>query len=89
MKVSDAMLTAASNKDGWKDISTAPKDGRWVLLWMVHKNAQYSDNPIEEGWEAPVVAQWIDHNGGGWTWHGLCGSPTRWSTLPPSPKAEG
>lgn len=65
----------------WQDISTAPKDGRQILLWMVHANAKYSVDPIAEGWAAPVIARWIDHNGGGWTWHGLCGVATHWKPL--------
>jgi hypothetical protein len=27
-------------------------------------------------------AKWIDHNGGGWTWEGLCGVITHWKPLP-------
>lgn len=67
------------------DMDAAPRDGTPVQLWMVHPNAQYSSDPIGEGWEAVVDAHWIDHNGGGWTWYGLCGRPTRWR-LPPPPE---
>ncbi|RUW69835.1 DUF551 domain-containing protein [Mesorhizobium sp. M2A.F.Ca.ET.067.02.1.1] len=70
----------------WQPIDTAPKDGTKVLLWMVHRNAAYSPDPIGEGWAAPVTAKWIDHNGGGWTWHGMLGRPTHWMALPAAPK---
>jgi hypothetical protein len=79
--------------NGWMPIETAPKDGTKILLWMVHQNAKYSADPVSEGWEAPVTAEWIDHNGGGWTWYGLCGKPTKWQPLPnppvPNPPSEG
>lgn len=74
--------------DEWNDdMDAAPKDGTRILLWMVHQNAKYSADPLTEGWVAPVVAEWIDHNGGGWMWHGLCGSPTRWARIPSPPAA--
>lgn len=70
------------------DMAAAPRDGRSVLLWMVHPNAKFSADPIAEGWAAPVVASWIDHNGGGWTWHGLCGVAVAWHPLPAPPTTE-
>ncbi len=78
---------AAEAAKGWRPIETAPKDGSFVFLWMVHANAQFSSDPETDGWVAPVVAQWIEHNGGGWTWHGLCGCPTHWMPLPAAPGA--
>lgn len=69
----------------WQPIETAQKDGRCVLLWMVHQNAKFSRDPVSEGWAGPVVAHWIDHNSGGWTWHGLCGVPKAWMPLPAPP----
>ena len=76
---------------GWRDIETAPRDGTRILIWFVHANAKYSSDPIAEGWEAAHEAYWIDHNGGGWTWHGLCGVATYWMPLPapPSPAKTG
>lgn len=69
----------------WQPIETAPKDGTWIIAWCVHQNSQWSKAPVGEGWEAPVLAQWIDHNGGGWTWNGLCGQFTHWMPLPKAP----
>ncbi|NGO50491.1 hypothetical protein [Allomesorhizobium camelthorni] len=84
-----AALAVPAPQPGWQTMDTAPKDGTRILLWMVHDNAKYSKHPVEEGWEAAVIAEWIDHNGGGWTWHGLFGRPTHWRHLPASPRSAG
>lgn len=68
---------------GWQDISTAPKDGTVILAWCVHPNARFAGDSKE--WCCPVVAQWISHNGGGWTWHGMVGDFTHWHRLPAPP----
>lgn len=72
----------------WQPMDTAPKDGTRILIWFVHKNAKYCKDPIAEGYAAAHEAQWIDHNGGGWTWHGLCGVATLWQPLPAPPSAD-
>lgn len=41
-----------------------------------------------EGWIAVHEAQWLNHNGGGWTWHGLCGVARRVRPLPAIPEGE-
>ena len=73
---------------GWRDMAEAPRDGTRILIWFVHQNAKYAADPIKEGWAAAHEAQWIDHNGGGWTWHGLCGVATYWQPLPAPPQEE-
>lgn len=74
------------------NMEEAPRDGTPVLLWMVHENAQWSADPVRDGWETPVVAYWTDFNTGGWVWHGLCGAPVAWQLAPlrplPSPPKE-
>jgi hypothetical protein len=62
----------------WQPMETAPKDGTPIIAKCEHLNAQFSDRPVRDGWIAPVRAHWIDHNSGGWTWHGLCGRFTGW-----------
>jgi len=52
----------------------APKD-REVELWIVHEHAKFCLDPVSQGYAASVRAHWIDFNGGGWTWDGLCGLP--------------
>ena len=60
----------------WAPLDTAPKDGRELRLLIRHVN--YLVDPDPTRWEEDVLAQWIDHNGGGWMWHGLCGTPIAW-----------
>jgi hypothetical protein len=54
----------------------APKDGTEVRLlirhmnyWLLHPRKDCLD------WQEEVTGKWIDHNGGGWTWSGMCGRP--------------
>lgn len=70
----------------WLPIETAPKDGTPILAWCVHPNARFVGD--SQAWAAPVVAQWITHNGGGWTWNGISGSFTHWRPLPSPPEGE-
>ena len=75
----DLLEEPARDDPRWKsDFTHAPKDGSPVWLWVVHRSARYCRDPIAEGFEAPVRAEWIDHNCGGWTWCGLAGSIVMW-----------
>lgn len=62
----------------WRPIDTAPKDGRDVMLLIRHKNYKHSPGPK---WEESVIGHWIDHNGGGWTYHGLYGTAIAWKEV--------
>ncbi len=65
--------------EGWRPIRTAPRvEGVKLELWFVHNFAQYCDDPVKSGYVAAHGAEWIKFNGGGWTWHGLCGTATHW-----------
>ena len=84
--------------DGWHDISTIPdalKDGRFVLLWIIHPDARLFADPVQEGYSAPAVAYWTSHNHGGWVWHGVLGAVVAYreitspALLPPPPAEKG
>ena len=70
----------------WQPIETVPKDGRQVLLWVVHPNAQFSADPIADGWAGACVGYWTDHNNGGFVWNGLAGAIKYWMPLPAPPE---
>lgn len=81
----------AYEKALWLPIEECPdewKDGRSVLIEFVHANAQYCKGDDRKRWIAVHEAHWIDHNGGGWTWHGLCGVARRVRPLPSAPEGE-
>lgn len=45
-----------------------------VEILVVHPNLAFAVTADEiRCWLAWYPAKWIDHNGGGWTWHGMLG----------------
>lgn len=59
----------------WRCMSDAPKDGTEVELLVRHANYRNAKTNEERAmWESVARAQWIDFNGGGWTWAGMYGS---------------
>lgn len=76
----------------WQDISTAPKDGRAVLLFggAPELDSDYSG----EAFPSPMVAGWWedDNQGGSWRYcsydsgyYGDWKKPTHWQPLPAPP----
>ena len=66
----------------WHCMTDAPKDGTEVELLLRHTNWHYCKTDEDRAqWEQAVRAKWIDHNGGGWTWSGMCGSAWGWRPL--------
>lgn len=77
-----------SRKDkDWRPLLSAPLDGTYVELLIWHHNHFKAPENQKENWEQIVKAQWIDFNGGGWTWSGMSGSPQGWRTLRPTIEA--
>lgn len=70
-------MTAENFNPMW----SAPKDGTTVRLKLRHFNWQFARDDEKAEWEAVVQAKWIDFNGGGWTWNGMCGVPIGWLPL--------
>jgi len=66
----------------WQPLSTAPRDGTKVRLLIWHHNYHYASPDKKSEWERVVVAQWINFNGGGWTWSGMAGTPQAWRAMP-------
>lgn len=76
-----ATIAANAIRPPWRSMNDP--DLQWakhqpLIFWCVHANARYAKDAIREGWEGPVIAQWSGFNGGGWTWHGLCGELAGW-----------
>jgi hypothetical protein len=71
----------------------APLDGSEVELMIRHRNYWLwlkSEKKIKgESWEQVVRGQWLDHNGGGWSWHGMAGTPIGWRAIDIARSQEG
>lgn len=79
--------------EGWRAMLYAPRDGTKVELLIEHRTwwTAHKCSPDEARmWRAICEGQWIDHNGGGWTWAGMSGTPIGWRTLKtPNAKLSG
>jgi hypothetical protein len=74
--------TPALQADGWRDLDSAPHDGTTVEIRVVNYLAPtYADDRDFGGYVGVCRAHWIEHNGGGFTWYGLCGAPSHWRPL--------
>ena len=70
--------------DRWRAMAYAPLDGTKVLLLVRHRTwwTAQKCSPEDAGiWEAECEGQWLDHNGGGWSWAGMSGTPIGWRPL--------
>jgi hypothetical protein len=67
--------------DEWMAMLYAPTDGTEIELLLHHPNRRYAEGDAKREWEQVVRATWIDFNGGGWTWHGMSGTPMGWRPL--------
>ncbi len=64
----------------WQDISTAPKDGSEVLVYMETRPPS-----IEVAYFSDTVERWFGMNGGESSLHYV----THWMPLPPPPGEKG
>lgn len=77
-KVLSLELEQSSN---WQTIETAPRTGKWILLWW----PDVTDAPFVGYW-CEVKHKWVDAtSGSGW---GNVLDPTHWQPLPPPPKEQ-
>lgn len=66
----------------WQDIASAPRDGTKIILRVRHVNWDFEKTPEKKSqWEQECQGKWIDHNGGGFTWDGLCGAVIGWRPI--------
>jgi hypothetical protein len=84
VRLRDLLDICMRHEDEWRAMVYAPLDGTPVVLlirhstwWAAHKLAS-KDEGI---WQASCEGHWIDHNGGGWTWRGMAGTPIGWRPL--------
>lgn len=71
-------------RDQWRAMLYAPRDGAKVELLIEHRTwwTAHKCSPDEARmWRSTCEGQWIDHNGGGWTWAGMSGTPIGWRPL--------
>ncbi|HEX6992413.1 MAG TPA: hypothetical protein VF151_11025 [Gemmatimonadales bacterium] len=71
---------------GWRTMDTAPLDGTEIEILFRHSYywlelKMNGREKAEKLWQAAQRARWIDHNGGGWTWHGMAGVPLAWRPI--------
>lgn len=78
---------ARSLRYSLKPMDTAPHDGTVIRIMFEHPNYRLAWDDDQYQWEELCDAHWIEHNGGGWTWHGIMGKPIGW--LPAKENADG
>lgn len=69
-------------------MESAPKDGTEIEILFRHTNWNYADSLDRDDWQQVCKARWIDFNGGGWVWRGICGQPICWRALPANAKGQ-
>lgn len=70
----------------WLPMVSAPLDGTKIEILVRHFDYWTAlkfegKEKADARWQGPCRGHWIDHNGGGWTWRGIAGSPVGWRPL--------
>jgi len=75
--------TTAWHTDEWRAMAYAPTDGTEIELLIRHRSWWPAKKNGEDLslWEGPCRGQWLDFNGGGWSWAGHMGTPIGWRPL--------
>lgn len=63
---------------GARPMHTAPKTGEDIEILFLHPLNAFQQPDREEEFAAWCRGYWTDFNGGGWVWHGLCGTAVAW-----------
>lgn len=66
---------------GWRSPASVPKDGTEVELLLRHQNFRVCRIEERGRWQQITVGHWINFNGGGLCWYGLCGGVIAWRAL--------
>ena len=75
-----APVRRASQETIWRAMAYAPTDGTEIELLIRHQSWWSAKKCGEDlsRWEGPCLGQWLDFNGGGWSWRGHMGKPIGW-----------
>lgn len=76
----DAIAAAvpAGHVPAWLAMADAPRDGTHIWLHVRHAMYRCAKPEQRHMWLQICPAQWTTFNRGGWTWHGLSGTPIGW-----------
>jgi hypothetical protein len=64
------------------DTATPPWKRSCSVLLVRHMSWHYEAPGKRDRWQGPCRGQWVDFNGGGWSWSGHMGTTIAWRTLP-------
>lgn len=84
-RIEARILSALQPGDGWQPISTAPKDGRWIVGWFDF--GPNDKRAICIRWDAPARHQKFPWLSDGGRFAETC--LYRWTHLPASPQIDG
>jgi hypothetical protein len=80
--------------DGWQDISTAPRDGREIDLWVTNRFGECRMPNCKWGIEYPgAEGAWMNYKPHpdalhDWEWQAISPTPIAWRPLPTQPQTE-